>query len=354
MQNVRGDAFYEQQRRHVEGYAQLQDTNSVVQLMVAYNHLVREGILQAVFYALTLFVGIGCLVTFLFELTSLKDILNQRPITAVFAMLEFMLVFQYRDTVKKVMVRFQRAPRWYFELLRKLSDIAETVSCSVDERWAAKARPDEQTSLNALFLVLCWANFMALPMFSQPHRALPISMPAGLYHEVRNKMKKDISQPIEWVAAMLYIANRLAGDLRNDKVFTASQESQILAQIKQAEDILRQVEADRVLGIPPIIDLITLGVIGLFVLFIIPLQIYSLVDILTPLLYPIIAIVFTSIFLFWIYYNEPFSPFSHYKAMDFAKWRSDNNKRIRNYQYLSLVELGTRLGVVQLDSTDAE
>ncbi len=349
LQPAREDAHRKQLVRYREIFSRLYDVNYIVQAVVAYNHLVREGILQAVFCVIAFFVAISSLITFLFELTSLKDILMSRNITGVFLLMDFILALQYRDTIRKVMIKFQRGPKLYWELLHQILRIGSSISTSVHER--TKVGPREREVLNSLYEILYWLNFVSLRIFSLQSRAEPISMSASMYILLVHQLGQDPSRPIDISKALLFVVARQAGELRDYSVLSTPQETMVRKEVEKTIDLLEDIERESVIGVPPMIDLITLAVIALFILFVIPLQIYSMVDILTPLLYPIIAIVFSSFFLFWIYYNEPFSPFSHYKAMDFHAWRRDNNDALRRcWKFLSQ-SLNTR---VVLDSNDVD
>jgi len=326
----RGDIYHVQRRRHAPHLVKLYETNVFVQAIVGYNHLVREGILQALFCAVALFEGIASLMTYAFELTSLRDILQSRNITGIFLMLEFILAFNFRDTIRDSVLRYHRGPTQYLKLLDCIRAVARYTALSVNLENGVSN--EAHTKIAMIFAYVRWANHFTLPVFSEVHRIAPIFMNGPLFHNLTVRLQRNIGDYEGVIDGLMYEISQLAGELKDERVLTSNEEGGILSNVDNVEKILQEIRISKDISAPPMIKLVSLAVIAIFVVIVIPLQCYSQVDIMTPLFYPLIAVVFSSVFLFAFYYGEPFSPFTHYKAMDFEGWRDDNTRTILNYE----------------------
>ena len=346
-----GDHFYKQRRSHQLRLDELYDTNFFVQIILAYNRFVHEGILQAMFCVLTVFEGISCLMTFCFELTSLGDVLQNYNIVGIFLILEFFLAFSFRDTVKESNLRYIKTPTQYRDLLDNIMNIAKVMSLAIDERFAATdsgrtgveqrylVKTDDIKRISKVFTYVRWANFFSLPIFSESYRILPVFIDNALFHYLTGKLC-DFTRPETIIEALMVGIVRKAGELRNSKVLDNSQEEQVTAAANKVSEILNKIRITKNISSPPMMGIIAMGMIVVFVLIVIPLQVYSAIGVLTPVFYPIIAVLFSSYFLFAYFYNDPFSPFTHYKAMDFAEWRTENRDQILVFERDAFLSLG--------------
>lgn len=335
---ARGDHFYHQRKRHAPRLVELYDTNIFVQIIVAYNRFVQEGILQALFCGLTIFEAIACLMTLCFELTSLGDILQNYNIVGIFLILEFFLAFSFRDTVKESNQRYIKAPTHYRHLLDKILGIAKTMPRSIDNRY--QISPEDQQRIARLFAYVRWANFFTLPIFSEVHRIVPIFMDNAMYHFLSVDMLCDFTKPETIIEALMFSISQRAGELHNSKILDQSQENTIVEATEEVSKILEQIRITKEIASPPMMQIVSMGIIIIFILVVIPLQIYSTIGVLTPVFFPIIAILFSSYFFFAYFYNDPFSPYTHYRAMDFVGWRSENRDAIITYEGLLFRGLG--------------
>lgn len=331
------NSFAEQMKFNTQYVKRSYHNMPLAYFMTWINQLMQDGLIQVSVAALVILFSVSGITTYLFRLTSVTDVLQNRNITGVFEVFNIIIAFFYRDSIKESTTDYKEKPAKYSAALLKIQRIAQAVSASIinSANNYKGSQSERRQYIENIFRMLSVLNQLMLRIFDRKERKIVFNVDAP-FVRFAAKHGVGIDKPHIFIDVVIFEIQRMCGELGAKKIFSSSQEAAVLHHIDGLQDIKDVMITVTRVKAPPIFKIVLYTVFVLFVITIMPLQFYARVDVLTPLLYPFVSYLFSIILIYRYYYGTPFDRTSHFSAMDFEEWRRESEAHITLFKMRAL------------------
>lgn len=249
--------------------------------------------------------GIAC--TILFTRTFVGEELVQRNIGGVFDVVSLVIAFVYRDWLTNAVLEFNSRPKQYNTVLSYLKKTSEiTASAFMSSLCNLDHNEELIVRLKYLFDLYRAFNYFLLQIF-RPRDEF-IKRP---YEDNVEKLlqKHSISpgDPVHDCNLLIVEMRTTVMKIRNDlRVIDSQQEKFIINGINQISEFLEQVNIASTSKQPDIFSYHLMFIMFLYIVVVIPCLMYSEVNTMMPILYPIILFLFLGAIIFRWRIGDPF------------------------------------------------
>lgn len=312
-------------------------------LMNSLVTLVTNGTVDATLIVIGMFLSVAIIVVLIFEKTAISDIIVNRDLTAALSLPTVTIAFIYRGWQDAALKSYIRMPAIYYDMLRKVGDIADdlaeyTMSESevLSKKTVGGASATAIRNAAALDDRLIFCNFaLLLYLNSILHR-----MFTGRNTHAKDRVSDMLLDYLEEFSALpngsgerfdliLGLLQRSVKRCESHCIFYPETTGLAQSAVATLRDLRTRASAAKIVTTPPVFETHQYIVVFVYLVFLLPIQMYQQVDLLTMFTYPVVMVLFMGPFLLTFYIGGPFSVNSKYKGMDFGLWHSTNMYRIR-------------------------
>lgn len=272
----------------------------------------------------------------IFDRTSIGAYIQARNISAAFSVLDLIIAFVFRDQLTSAVQDFIATPMKYIAIVLAVKNIANE-SASFFSTTVDKNCKICMSQTNRFFELIIALNYTALHLYlREPER---VARPFGKQLDgtgdnfIEEKVKifaDDYRMPISQLELMIRELLRLISYFSRIGMVNPQEETVLYNQFRQLEEKLNIVQEGTMVSTPTLLYNQLLISVGVYILVIIPIQMYSLINTMTPLMLPVIMYLFLGAIVYKWWLGDPFDPDPRGDRFDYYKIRQDNEDVINN------------------------
>lgn len=320
-----------------------------IALITNISKLHINGILVVSFIFLAFYEMWALFVVYIFEYAGFQKTFANRNLGLAFSSLELIIAFIYRDAIITVYGNLTGKLGLLFGLLQTTDDCVDELVASINPHHFIPDSPLEK-SRAIKHVRYCYEILSVLP--NTYHRFFDKSQKerTPVYNEYITSLLlphvgfKSMKKPSRKIQCFLIEFKKLIGKL-SDGGFV--NETQATALYKACDDILVALQKSiqsKYVKTPNIFIAIYSVVVLIYVVVVLPINMYQYVDILTPLIYPFVTFLLTAPFIFYYFYGKPFTKRGTHIGMHYNIWIKESEAYCAHWANYNLKMLEGKTG----------
>ncbi len=305
--------------------------SGLIQKMVRYDN---SGIIEMNIVSFIFFLVYGLFWIGIFDRTSIGQYLQERNISAAFSIMDIVVAFVYKDQLMGAVEAFVSMPLKFVNILLSINNISETMSGYLSV--TATGKCDQCVNeIQQFFEILRAINYITLHLYLKGKDKIR----APYSDRIANVIylySDDYTSPAAQLKLLIKEAKRsvkffaLRGYLSDpDEINVNTKFDELSAKLDVS------LQSTSVVAPPELKDQLNVAM-GFYILLIIPLNMYSLVNTLTPLMLPIIMYMFIGSIITKWWIGDPFDPNPRTQRFDYYKIREENDISIEWGEWYAL------------------
>jgi hypothetical protein len=293
-----------------------------VRLMNNLIYLGTASILSATVYAIAIFLAIAIVVVLLFEKTTIANIIVNRDLTAALSLPTVTIAFIYRSWQDAALRRYVLMPAIYFKMQCILTKISDTLADGCKPY--ANERIDRTEGIKALkgvFHLMMQTNVLMHKMFTGNNAKIVDEVSPELVNYI-NTWESAPKGPEQRIDIVTALCRRYLSQCDEQSILYTDVRSSVIDGLAELRRLKDKATAIRVVATPSIFYTHQILVVVVYLVFLLPVQMYQQVDLLTLFTFPVVMILLMGPWLLNYFIGGPFSKNSRNHGMDFDMWYS--------------------------------
>ncbi len=289
----------------------------------------KIGIVPITIIIFVTFYVWGYIWTVFFDRTDIGAYIQQRNISGAFSIMDLVIAFVYRDQLASAVQDYVATPTRYVKLVLELDNIGQYTAQFVSIVSTGECQ-DCRAEVWECFQWLIAYNYFALQLFLKERERTHAPYSDGIMGGIV-AYSKDSKDPASNMKVCSMELQRLIGLFHRKGYLQGVEAKSIYDKCGDLQDVLNSVEQGKMVTSPALLYNQLLLAVGIYILIIIPIQMYGLINNLTPLMLPVIMYLFTGAIYYRWYLGDPFDENPRGVRFNYTLIRSNNKIILEKY-----------------------
>jgi predicted membrane chloride channel (bestrophin family) len=298
----------------------------IIRSFIEYDKI---GIVPITIIIFTAFFIMGYIWTVFFDRTDIGAYIQERNISGAFSIMDLVIAFVYRDQLASAVQDYVATPTRYVKMVLELDNIGQYTAQFVSIVSTGECQ-DCREEVYECFQWMIAYNYFALQLFLKEKERTIAPYSAGI-EDVIARYSKDPRDPASNMKVCSMELHRCIGILHRKGYIQGVEAKSIYDKCGDLQDVLNSVEQGKMVTSPAILYNQLLLAVGIYILIIIPIQMYSLINNLTPLMLPVIMYLFTGAIYYRWYLGDPFDENPRGVRFNYTQIKSQNKLKLEKY-----------------------
>lgn len=277
--------------------------NSIISRFVQYS---ISGITIITIFMLIGFGIIGLAWSAVFERTRFGEVLETIDIPGAFAIVNIVIAFVYSDWLNRAVREFTSLPKQYVQLVDSTRKIASKVAVYSSAICTDISQNKEgMRLLDQLFDLMRAFNYVLPHVFSSAleHEKRPYSNET---HNLVSEYMRNKTDVVEFLYSCTQEISRDVVLLHQSGLLNARGEQEIMDELDKQIEFLDSLRSSALVKQPEIFNFHLSLIFGIYLFFVVPMQLYNQTGKWLPLMYPFIMFLFVGMIVYRWYLGGAF------------------------------------------------